>query len=199
MPQKDRIERITRLLNKNFLHMTFDDKKKVLSLVITEKECDEILVKFLARQYNVDIEKEKGKFVDSLNSKREQVYRKGIRKNDELEEIPSPQPTPTPLKSYRKTPVRPEMDEDVVLKVEEGNIPSELEDGDEESDNEDLEDEDEDEEEDLEDEDDETDDEEDEDEETDGEEEETDDEDDEDDYEEASEEESYEDYEDDED
>ena len=98
MSRNDRITRITRLLNKSFYNMAFDDKKKVLSMVISEEECDEILIKFLARQYNVDYDLEKSK-IDTTEEKRGQVYLKSIHKNDdELEDIESPEPTPTPIK-----------------------------------------------------------------------------------------------------
>ena len=64
MSGNDRITRITRLLNKNFYNMTFDDKKKVLNLVIAEEECDDLLIRFLARQYNVDFEEEKQNLIE---------------------------------------------------------------------------------------------------------------------------------------
>lgn len=98
----ERLQRITRLLNKNFYHMTFEDKKKVLSLVVTEKECDNVLTKFLASQYNTDkAPKSSG-----------QVYKHSI--NDELEDIASEYSTPTPAsKPPKKTsaPQEPSDDE----------------------------------------------------------------------------------------
>jgi len=99
MSNNDRLERITRLLNKSFYSMTFEDKKKVLSLVITEEECDSILIRFLAKQYNTENSN------DLLSkSKKEQVYKKRITNDDDLEDIKTPQPTSTPKPQPTPTP-----------------------------------------------------------------------------------------------
>ena len=138
--------------------MTFGDKKKVLSLVVTEQECDEILIRFLARQYNVDFDEEKAKVTDA-KSKRDQVYRKSIHHSDELEDIDSPlrtpKPTPTPLRTPKPTPTpakstqtNVEDEEDTVNEyidepVDEVDEEDEEDDGDDEDEDEDEEDEDE--------------------------------------------------------
>lgn len=65
----DNKSKIANLLNKHFHEMVFPDKKKVVSLIITEQQCDELLVHFLAQYYNVDIEEENMKLEQIRNNK----------------------------------------------------------------------------------------------------------------------------------
>jgi hypothetical protein len=47
----DKIARLARLLNDNFYRMSFSDKKTALCCVITEDQCNSMLVSFLAKYY----------------------------------------------------------------------------------------------------------------------------------------------------
>jgi len=49
------IQRIKNLINKSFYRMSFEDKKKITNLIITEEQCDDILIRFLASQYNMKL------------------------------------------------------------------------------------------------------------------------------------------------
>jgi hypothetical protein len=61
--------KIAKLLNDNFHRMSFTDKKKVVSLILNEQKCDEILIHFLAQFYNVNIEEENKKLQEIRDTK----------------------------------------------------------------------------------------------------------------------------------
>lgn len=65
--------KIAGLLNKHFHHMSFTDKKKVLTLVVTEQQCDEMLVRFLARYYNINVKEENEKLQELNNYPKEDI------------------------------------------------------------------------------------------------------------------------------
>ena len=69
--------------------MTFNDKKKVLNLIITESECDELLIKFLARHYHIDLDEQKKNI---LGGNGRNVYKESV--HDDLEDIVTPVKTP---------------------------------------------------------------------------------------------------------
>ena len=50
--------------------MTYPDKKKLLPSIATEQECDDILIKFLARYYKIDIESEQEKIANKIQLKK---------------------------------------------------------------------------------------------------------------------------------
>jgi hypothetical protein len=111
MSAKQRDSKIAKLLNSSFHVMSFNDKKKVLGLVITEQQCDELLIHFLARFYNVNIEEENRKLKEIRNNDGSDVEASCTVSSDgnsdseneaeeaeeveELEEVTKPTPLPS--------------------------------------------------------------------------------------------------------
>jgi len=80
---KSRDVKIAKLLNKNFHDMSFTDKKKVLGLVISSEECDEMLVRFLGRYYNIDLLKAAQ---ESISEEAENINEEEKESQEESEE-----------------------------------------------------------------------------------------------------------------
>jgi len=52
MLQQEQYDRIARLLNKKFYSMTYEHKLKALNMIMTEQECDQLLLQFVSNYYN---------------------------------------------------------------------------------------------------------------------------------------------------